>query len=431
MNFWMVDSWDDLNDNDPAIRRTFGCLRIVLGNVTATEVSSSESRSVRDFVRVPLYPIAEWFAESWWRLMWESAPAERDRPSWSLAHEMPSIGQGYVWPPVCVSYDGEVIDVSCERTDYCPTEPIRYLSRGHVELPQSDFESQVEEFVTFVIRRLDDSGIANTNLHAIWSDLLDERSHDEYSEYRRWEARLGYDPEDAPSELVDNCRQLASFFGEQATAEVASASSGSEATARLKLVSKLLQQPSYVASFEPVLPIRESARSMAQDSRRPWERGYLVANSIRQFIGNEQKPIGDGELSELLGLGGDLQDPTRNSALEWIDLGVRETDSDEWNLVFSRPYPDSRRFAAARYLGDWISAPTGDRWLPLTDTHSARQQFQRAFAAQLLCPVQGLADKLGGQALVGRRIEDAAAYFGVSPLVVKHQVDNHRLASIW
>jgi Zn-dependent peptidase ImmA (M78 family) len=55
----------------------------------------------------------------------------------------------------------------------------------------------------------------------------------------------------------------------------------------------------------------------------------------------------------------------------------------------------------------------------------------RAFAAKLLAPAQAL------RALVVKRtvvsfegVEDLAGYFRVSPLVIEHQLQNHRIATV-
>ena len=86
------------------------------------------------------------------------------------------------------------------------------------------------------------------------------------------------------------------------------------------------------------------------------------------------------------------------------------------------------RFEAARLLCDELIAPDGDQWLSATDSRTSRQKVQRAFAAQLLCPIEHLDEFLSGD-YTQERIEDAAEHFGISPLAISsHLANNHRIS---
>jgi Zn-dependent peptidase ImmA (M78 family) len=58
--------------------------------------------------------------------------------------------------------------------------------------------------------------------------------------------------------------------------------------------------------------------------------------------------------------------------------------------------------------------------------YTYRQKLQRAFAAELLCPLSALEEKLGGDYLAEAR-EDAAHHFAVSERTVTAMLVNHRL----
>ena len=77
-------------------------------------------------------------------------------------------------------------------------------------------------------------------------------------------------------------------------------------------------------------------------------------------------------------------------------------------------------------LSDHLMARDSDRWLPETDAHTARQQAQRAFAAEFLCPIAVLEEFLGDDRSESR-IEDAAEYFQVSDYIVRKQLENNRV----
>jgi Zn-dependent peptidase ImmA (M78 family) len=72
-------------------------------------------------------------------------------------------------------------------------------------------------------------------------------------------------------------------------------------------------------------------------------------------------------------------------------------------------------------------APSDDRWLPATDARTARQQKQRAFAAEFLCPIHAVESFLN-EDYSQEAIERAAEHFGVSPLAMRsHLANNDRI----
>jgi hypothetical protein len=63
----------------------------------------------------------------------------------------------------------------------------------------------------------------------------------------------------------------------------------------------------------------------------------------------------------------------------------------------------------SRFLGDYLFSGTdNDAWITNTDLGTARQKYQRAFAAEFLCPINGLGDYLQGN-FTEPALEDAGA----------------------
>src|SRR5207244_5776839 len=73
-----------------------------------------------------------------------------------------------------------------------------------------------------------------------------------------------------------------------------------------------------------------------------------------------------------------------------MGLAVRTGNGEELKLLFRKRNRPARRFEAARFIADYLSAEPRDRWLPLTDAATARQKLQRAFAAEFLGPIGSL-----------------------------------------
>ena|SRR5690606_21911435 len=88
----------------------------------------------------------------------------------------------------------------------------------------------------------------------------------------------------------------------------------------------------------------------------------------------------------------------------------------------------ARRFLLARALHHWLYVTTGDApQRLLTKGHDWLQASSRAFAAELLAPARGLSRRLSGRADWGELQEGLAEEFQVNPMVIAHQVENHRL----
>jgi Zn-dependent peptidase ImmA (M78 family) len=103
---------------------------------------------------------------------------------------------------------------------------------------------------------------------------------------------------------------------------------------------------------------------------------------------------------------------------------------DEFLIGTQKTQDASKQFITARSLGEHLwNGPAENRSL-LTMTQRFRQQRSRAFAAELLAPSASLRKLISGSVIASDEVEDLAADFGVSTLVVSHQIRNHNLATI-
>ena len=73
-----------------------------------------------------------------------------------------------------------------------------------------------------------------------------------------------------------------------------------------------------------------------------------------------------------------------------------------------------------------MSSRRAGRCLPADQSpnrRTRRQKAQRAFAAELLCPIDAIDDFLGPDLSEDKR-HDAAAFFNVSPVAIDRQLEN-------
>jgi Zn-dependent peptidase ImmA (M78 family) len=88
---------------------------------------------------------------------------------------------------------------------------------------------------------------------------------------------------------------------------------------------------------------------------------------------------------------------------------------------------ENQRFLFCRGLSEFLR---GSELALLVKSASDPQQRNRAFAAEFLAPASGLRQRVSGAQLDPEEVEALARDFGVSSLVIKHQLENHRIAEI-
>jgi len=409
------------------VQRTSATVEIRFGSENATRFEDAWSQSVQQGARVSAYPLALWLASSWWRIRWEPLPSRirllPDRSladtGWRMSHELPAAGYGFIWPLLTFASDGEAILVNCRRSGALSSEPVQYLSEFDVFVPASEFERETDRFMELVLRRLDSLG--QTELHVLWSEVLAERADPAQSAARRFEARLGYEPDEAPEPLLQRLLELAPETGLDAADEIAPVCSGSNPAETLDEVVDLASRPGILGRFA----VSQSG-FVANGKALPWQRGRRLADSLRESLSFGSQPLEDQALADLLQISpAHLTELPQSPNPALMGLAVRTGGSGQVKLLFRKRNRPARRFEAARFIADYLCA-SHDHWLPITDAATARQKVQRAFAAEFLCPIESLRAYLGNEFLP-EAFEDAAEHFGISEIAIKSHLANHHL----
>lgn len=420
MSFEIEAEWEDSQDDVPELRATTGRLTIKVSSHVVTHAEDAFSKTVTDGVRVAVYPLAAWLVSNWWRLRWESANEEWGPISphdWRMTHQLPAIGHGFVWPPAEIQSDGRTIEVMLFDPRPRPKEPLRYLERFTAGCPAEAFERGVDRFVELVLSRLADSGIAASDLSEDWAALSEERSSADTSYLRRVEARLGLDPESSP-DVVKKFVGFRSTCGSDSLEELASASGLTSPADFFPQVARLAQVAGARGRFSQ-LALGEGTVGRLT----PWAEGRSAAAFVRRELGLDGNPLTNTLLGDLLGLtGADLAAPpsSKNGAAA---VAIPE-DDESVRFVFQKSISSSRRFEGARLLGDHLLTARRGEWLVATDAKTWRQRAERAFAAELLAPIEALKERLRGD-YGDENMEQVARMFEVSPYLVQSQLANH------
>lgn len=397
-------SWLQRSYGPGEIRETAASLQIAAGGKIATRMEDGWSKSVQLSARVSAYPLVLWLASSWWRLRWESSPF-RTTPdvSWRMAHEMPAAGYGFLWPLVTFESDGEQIVIQSRPSDLLSDEPVKYLSAFREAVSASEFERTIDQFIEFVIARLDAVGIESSELHELWSDVRKERGDAALSFTRTLEAQLGFEPEEAPSDLLVRLDDLSHQVGRAAIAELAPVCAGDLPEKTLTEIEQFSSMPGPEAHIsipclsEARISIARLSNERLSHSEVPWKRGWRLATELRTACKLGLHAISDQALADMLEIPvGTLQKSNVTPHRLPLGLAIRNGRQDRLKLLFRKRNRPGLRFEAARFLAESILWSADEAWLPTTDTHTARQKVQRAFAAEFLCPIHALMDFLNG-----------------------------------
>ena len=384
---------------DPSERSDLGPtsaeITINVGRFCATEVEDITAKTVRNTVRVSAMLLATWLLDNWWRLRWEpfrqlDLPKER-LLDWEFSHSLPSVGAGYVWPPVTLASDGANILVTCiagAGDEYPDLVPIRYLNSFSERVPAADFEATVGAFVEAVIARLDSNGLRHTVLHELWRETNDERKQPSQGFRRRLEALLGLDP-DSDAQLVSALiSNWTGRIGQDALAEVAAATDAVRIVGMLSKAEEVSESTSMFADTYDIDDLRESLAGMSKTMDQPWVLGRYAAYKLRDRWGFGFGAITTAAFADRLKLPLHALEDVYVSAP--FSLGVGGFSESKMKFILKRPHEQSRRFDIARLIGDRLAANSNDIWHPATKGYTFRQEVQRAFAAELLCPSEEL-----------------------------------------
>lgn len=420
--------WLPNEHGDGGEQSTLAALTISVGDSCATEVEDIFAKTVRSSARLSAFPLAEWFAANWWRLLWEPEAGDNTKTySWSASHKVGNAGSGYVWPDLSFSSDWQSVHVRSRPTTRCQFEPIRYLNGFDQSISIRDFERGVEDFINATIGRLSSLHEHHTELSDLWNEVLEERRDPAMSERRRLEACMGYDPDEAPFNVLDNLMEVMCSYGKCAIQEMA-ADSGQLASRQVDELYNHAIQNVLIADVPKCHDIQKSLGTT--QSAIPWKRAEIAAQIAREAWGLTA-PVSTKDFCDILNIQEQKFMDEDFASRQPLFAGFRNASNPhEFSISLNSRRETSRRFALARLVGDSIVADEDERLMPGTRAMTDRQKFQRAFAQELLCPFESLLEYEffdEGKPIDDDEIDEAAHYFTVSPLLVKTLLVNKGL----
>jgi len=389
-----------------------------VGDKVISRIADTEKGTVRDFFRASATGLALWLADNWWRLRWETI-RDTGFPSvdWRLRHELNSASGGALWPPVMIFSVGN-------RIAFAPSVGKNYISgpQSYFEfkigmVAADEYERELDHLFDAILKHCANTQDGNA-LNTLLKQITTERSDPELAAWRRLEACLGFDPDEAPDEVIDALIKLEDVAGADGIEEVAHAQPGANAAQSLNLAIEATRE----SKVEIDLSL---ANSLTGDWNlpsfaSPWQMAEAAASELRSIIGVTSGLLSHTVVADIFRVRWDDLKSSTATARK-LPYGARIGDETKSRVALQTSKPYDRRFELARQLGDAVwKKDTG--FGIVSRSKSDRQKFQRAFAHSLLCPFDDLQRVIDVNDPTHEAMKKAARMFGVHPSVVRNQL---------
>ncbi len=425
--------WEDAPSvRSPELRATWARLEVWVGGDCVSRVEDVQSESARRSIYVPLYPLAEWIAYNWWLLRADGRPSSLLVRPGAIArfhsrarellrrHSLRAAGDGFSWPDLVFVPEGASTRLVWHPDRELPEgHLVRFLSRGDAYLPGVEVQRELSSLVEAVLTRLSEQGVTPTVLADEWAEI--QRTDPEEEAFCLAAARLGLDPYAETEDVADQVLRASSELGEDIAEDFLNAVDPTRIAAALEWIVDARGVVSRAgAPIEATAWLRQQVRRQGRANDRgdrPWEIGWRQAREVRTLLDMTVETAFDPDQY--------VRSEVRRGAERSLQAlgGVPETGPPV--LVLGRQQSQqTSRFTLARAL--WRILYRDERLFLVTGAHTERQRAERAFAAELLAPAEGVAARLGDDVdtATPEDLELVAEHFGVSSMVVEHQVGN-------
>ncbi len=367
-----------------------------------------------DYLCVPPAQMAFWLIDNWWRLRWEP-PSGAFRPEWRLAHDLSSIGGGYIWPRVALWGEEHRMGIT-SHPDHA--DSLRFLTGGLFYVAAPAVEDSIDQFINSL---LEDPISDRQALRVAYEALLQERDDEDIGTWRKLEAKLGFDVDEAPEALMKCLAALIEQYGEEDIEEAALAHQGGDSATVLQEEIKAARTSNI--RMEVPKAVREIQIGPHRALMPPWQLAEEAAATLRERLSIPPGPILNKPLSEIFAINVQTFSTKRGRSPLKYGLRLRDGDGEANVVALEKKRSDARRFELCRMLGDVIWSDN-DALGPVSAAKSVRQKFQRAFAQSFLCPFADLEEYIENDQPTEDDIHAAAHHFCVSELMVQSLLVN-------
>lgn len=410
-------------------KATFGQFSVVVNGTTASEGVALGNNELLRGPYVPGYHVADWLVRNWWRLAYEPSlddDLENTTMGWDLAHRMSTIGEGFVWPNILLVSDGLRMTVTSAASQDPGARAFRYVGPDRTQVVDlNEYFVAAESFLRNILELTTfESSTLKPELNKSWDRLQTEIGDSKTSTWRRIEAMLGYDPDEANAKDIQSSINDMKRLGNDAVAELAAdANTRHNRISRAKDVANAAKRAGFDGRIDDAISLETNANIQSWGKCDAWRIGVATAHEVRRNEDLNGHPIDNARLASMAGTSENVISTTSRSS-DKLSFVIRG-ESGKFRIAMRSKWETGRRFDVARLVADRLfDNGIDDALLPATQAYTYRQKAQRAFAAELLVPFDALEDFLSGDRSEERRNE-AADHFNVSTYVISGSIQNN------
>lgn len=422
---------------DPLERRTWGCIRMQTGGGRRiTRVFDRSAKSEHEGLDIPAYPVARWIIANWWALLYEpcrtetiplASPEMKDETrQWIDRHCLRAAESGLLLPRLFIFNDGRRICLRwfSDEEDAFPSMPAQFVEDGCAYVERDEARRALGDFLCNVLDRVESfNDPRSLALQRNWKAIVNADSAE--SDFCAAAGRMGLDPYTSGGWNAPLLSLIETGLGEDLSSPLVvdflETTDSDHAPSEWEWVAE--------TTHGLDLERRQAEHPAAPSSPVAAKTGYARAADCRRManLGSEQYL-------------GSVQDAARAMGLPSLDivdhnhLSTRHFNAAVgWKAgrqpLIAGPMPKvpyNRRFLEARGL---YHAAFGCGQTPrlVSAARTWDQQASRAFAAELLIPREVVRSRIPANADMdekGDLIVQLSQDFGVSTMVVQHQLDN-------
>lgn len=434
---------------DPALARSWSRFALYSSKSTITKCSDEQGAgAIRTSIYGSLLPLAEWALVYWYHLL----DGRREAPNqqllqrnWRRRHAWRAGREGQSFPDLVTHRQGDDV-VFKWHSDANPIfgTSVRFLQDGELRLTRTQADLILsEQFMAVLARRLDDSSDqrARSFCEAWYKHQTESISR---TRLRQIIGRLGLLESDLTPDLDRLITKLAKKDLNPVVDAVIDAANPefleSDTQWALEIWNVCQKSPLWDRQTRRIQEKVEDQRT-PQPSRR-WEVGWKRAEKLRQFAPDlqpKQKAPPAAALRkymcELLGItGSELQQIRQNSDEELDDVVAWAPNRRPTFILAYDRSTEAKSFRLARDLHAVLFEGEPSKPFARVSSGYLAGSFAagNAFATELLAPVDFVKKKLGSQKFISERtVESLASELKVQPQLVRHQIENHQLGTIY
>jgi Zn-dependent peptidase ImmA (M78 family) len=421
LNF--VIEWEDpCAAKGDELRATWCRLAITVGQTPVTRIEDERAQTVRDAVYCSAYPLAEWFAFNWWSLLNET---ER-QSSAPEKHNIRFAREGFALPDLELFSEDSFVRAVWKP--YRPmAAPVRFLDEGFALLDSKAVECEIAAFVDKVVARLKSKEISNGCLIDEWMAIRE--TPEEEKEFCETTGALGLDPYALEDKKAEEIVSISKNLPSEIKREFFLAADSTMLTQQAKWVTKCLHQLGDYETKTKLAGSKGLYHSKRSFAATPWQTGYDLAREFRKNFGVGNKVKKPLDVEKLCGTKEGNLAVIRIGEEHQLDAVAKLSNDVGPQIATSKERESSKTYLVARSICDYLCANSEESAL-LTRVSSDRQKRNRAFAAEVLAPAEGIRQYLSGSRTTSDEIAEIAAHYNVSEWLIEHQVRNHRIAAI-